>query len=148
MGQDGHNHGSRVIASGFSDMKFDVDVGALFSTPGEVAHLDADSYVHVIGVLSQVAGYLYLFPALRDKFRMRKRWRRTRGARKKREDKRRTEIWWWWRGGSYQPGITIFSWEEGRTTLAKRAGAAMLYITAAAVDVLGLIHGNRGGGRR
>ena len=48
MGQDGHDHGSRVIASGFYDMGFDVNIGPLFSTPGEVDDLAADSDVHVI----------------------------------------------------------------------------------------------------
>ena len=56
MGQDIHDRGSRVIASGFSNLGFDVNVGLLFSTPGEVADLAADSNVHVIGVSSQTAG--------------------------------------------------------------------------------------------
>ena len=56
MSQDGHDRGSRVIEPGFSDMGFDVDVGPLFSTTGEVADLAADSNVHVIGVSSQTAG--------------------------------------------------------------------------------------------
>ena len=76
MGQDGRNRGSRVISSGFSDLGFDVDIAPLFSTPGEVADLAADSDVHIIGVLSQAAGHLSLFPALREKLRMRRRRRR------------------------------------------------------------------------
>ena len=134
MGQEGHYRGSRVILSGFYNLGFNVNVGPLFFTPGEVADLATNSDVHVIGVSYQAAGHLSLFPELRDKLRRRRRRRRTRkgggrtrGTRKKRKGKRRTKIWWWWRGGSYQPGITIFSWEEGRTTAAKRAGAAILY---------------------
>lgn len=47
MGQDGHDRGAKVIASGFSDMGYDVDVGPLFSTPDEVARQAVDSDVHV-----------------------------------------------------------------------------------------------------
>ena len=80
MGQDGHDCGSRVIASGFSDLGFDVDVGPLLSTPGEVAYLAANSDIHVIGVSSQVDEHLSLLPALRDELRMRRIRRRTRGG--------------------------------------------------------------------
>ena len=73
MGQYGHNRGSRVIASGFSNLGFDVDIGQLFSTLGGVADLVADSDVHVIGVSSQTVGHLSLFPALREKLSMRSR---------------------------------------------------------------------------
>ena len=55
MVQDGHNCGSRVIASGFSELGFDVDVGLLFSTPGEGTNMAANSDVHVIRLLSQAA---------------------------------------------------------------------------------------------
>jgi methylmalonyl-CoA mutase len=54
MGQDGHDRGAKVIASGFSDLGFDVDVGPLFSTPEEVAMEAIDADVHVVGVSSQV----------------------------------------------------------------------------------------------
>ena len=54
MGQDGHDRGAKVIASGFSDLGFDVDVGPLFSTPEEAAMEAIDADVHVIGVSSQV----------------------------------------------------------------------------------------------
>ncbi len=54
MGQDGHDRGSKVIASGFSDLGFDVDVGPLFSTPEETAMEAIDADVHVVGVSSQV----------------------------------------------------------------------------------------------
>ena len=64
MGQDGHDRGAKVIASGLSDMGFDVDVGPLFSTPEEVALQAIDSDAHVVGVSSQAAGHKTLVPAL------------------------------------------------------------------------------------
>lgn len=66
MGQDGHDRGAKVIASGFSDLGFDVDVGPLFQTPREVAMQALDSDVHVIGISSQAAGHKILLPALKD----------------------------------------------------------------------------------
>jgi methylmalonyl-CoA mutase len=65
MGQDGHDRGQKVIATGFADIGFDVDVGPLFSTPGEVARQAIEADVHVIGVSSLAAGHLSLVPALR-----------------------------------------------------------------------------------
>ena len=65
MGQDGHDRGAKVIASGFSDLGFDVDVGPLFQTPEEVAMQALDSDVHVIGISSQAAGHRTLLPALK-----------------------------------------------------------------------------------
>ena len=56
MGQDGHDRGAKVIASGFADLGFDVDVGPLFQTPEEVARQAIDSDVHVVGISSQAAG--------------------------------------------------------------------------------------------
>ena len=64
MGQDGHDRGAKVIASGFSDVGFDVDVGPLFQTPEEVARQALDADVHVVGVSSQAAGHKTLVPAL------------------------------------------------------------------------------------
>lgn len=64
MGQDGHDRGAKVIASGFSDLGYDVDVGPLFSTPGEVAKHAIDADVHVVGVSSQAAGHRTLVPQL------------------------------------------------------------------------------------
>jgi methylmalonyl-CoA mutase len=64
MGQDGHDRGAKVIASGFSDLGYDVDIGPLFSTPEEVAQQAIDADVHVIGVSSQAAGHKTLIPAL------------------------------------------------------------------------------------
>jgi len=64
MGQDGHDRGAKVIATGFSDLGFDVDVGPLFQTPEEVAQQAIDSDVHVIGVSSLAAGHKTLVPEL------------------------------------------------------------------------------------
>jgi methylmalonyl-CoA mutase len=65
MGQDGHDRGQKVIATAFADLGFDVDVGPLFQTPGEVARQAVESDVHVVGVSSLAAGHLTLVPALR-----------------------------------------------------------------------------------
>ena len=78
IGQDGHDRGSRVIASGFSNLGFDVDVGPLLSTPGEVADRAANSGMHVTEVSSQASGYLSLLLLLRDEPRMGRIRRRTR----------------------------------------------------------------------
>ena len=64
MGQDGHDRGAKVIASGLADMGFDVDVGPLFSTPAEVARHAVDADVHCVGVSSQAAGHRTLVPEL------------------------------------------------------------------------------------
>ncbi|WP_020662594.1 methylmalonyl-CoA mutase [Amycolatopsis benzoatilytica] len=66
MGQDGHDRGQKVIATGFADLGFDVDVGPLFSTPAEVARQASEADVHVVGVSSLAAGHLSLVPALRE----------------------------------------------------------------------------------
>ncbi|WP_433323751.1 methylmalonyl-CoA mutase [Spirillospora sp. CA-294931] len=65
MGQDGHDRGQKVIATGFADLGFDVDVGPLFQTPGEVARQAVEADVHIVGVNSLAAGHLTLVPALR-----------------------------------------------------------------------------------
>ncbi|MHC8508717.1 MAG: methylmalonyl-CoA mutase [Rhodospirillales bacterium] len=64
MGQDGHDRGARVIATAFADMGFDVDIGALFQTPAEVAREAMENDVHVIGISSQAAGHRTLAPML------------------------------------------------------------------------------------
>ena len=66
MGQDGHDRGQKVIATAFADLGFDVDVGPLFQTPGEVARQAVEGDVHVVGVSSLAAGHLTLVPALRQ----------------------------------------------------------------------------------
>jgi methylmalonyl-CoA mutase len=65
MGQDGHDRGQKVIATAFSDLGFDVDIGPLFQTPAETARAAVDNDVHVVGVSSLAAGHLALVPALR-----------------------------------------------------------------------------------
>ncbi len=64
MGQDGHDRGAKVIATGFADLGFDVDVGPLFQTPDEAARQAVENDVHVIGVSSQAAGHRTLIPQL------------------------------------------------------------------------------------
>ena len=66
MGQDGHDRGAKVIATGFADMGFDVDVGPLFQTPEEVARQAVENDVHVVGASTLAAGHLTLVPALRE----------------------------------------------------------------------------------
>ena len=66
MGQDGHDRGAKVIATGFADLGFDVDLGPLFSTPEETARQAVENDVHVVGVSSLAAGHLTLVPKLRD----------------------------------------------------------------------------------
>jgi len=65
MGQDGHDRGQKVIASAFSDLGFDVEIGPLFATPEEVADQAIEKGVHIVGVSSLAAGHLTLTPALR-----------------------------------------------------------------------------------
>jgi methylmalonyl-CoA mutase len=65
LGQDGHDRGQKVIASGLADVGFDVDLGPLFTTPEEVARHAVESDVHVVGVSSQAGGHLALVPELR-----------------------------------------------------------------------------------
>jgi len=69
MGQDGHDRGQKVIATAFADLGFDVDIGSLFSTPGETARQAVENDVHVVGVSSLAAGHLTLVPALEKALR-------------------------------------------------------------------------------
>ena len=62
MGQDGHDRGSKVIATAFADLGFDVDIGPLFQTPAEVARHAVENDVHVLGVSSLAAGHKTLVP--------------------------------------------------------------------------------------
>ena len=64
MGQDGHDRGAKVIATAFSDLGFDVDLGPLFQTPEEVAQQAIDNDVHIIGISSQAAGHKTLVAQL------------------------------------------------------------------------------------
>ena len=64
MGQDGHDRGAKLIATAFSDLGFDVDVGPLFQTPNEAAIQAIENDVHVIGVSTLAAGHKTLVPLL------------------------------------------------------------------------------------
>ena len=64
MGQDGHDRGSKVIATSFADLGFDVDIGPLFQTPGEVAMQAAENDVHIVGASSLAGGHKTLIPEL------------------------------------------------------------------------------------
>jgi methylmalonyl-CoA mutase len=66
MGQDGHDRGAKVIATGFADVGFDVDLGPLFQTPEEVAQQAVDADVHCVGVSTQAAGHRTLIPLLSE----------------------------------------------------------------------------------
>jgi methylmalonyl-CoA mutase len=69
MGQDGHDRGSKVIATAFADIGFDVDIGPLFQTPREVARNAVENDVHVVGVSSLAAGHKTLVPQLIQELR-------------------------------------------------------------------------------
>lgn len=64
MGQDGHDRGEKVVATGFADIGFDVDVGPLFQTPVETARQAVENDVHIVGVSSLAAGHKTLVPQL------------------------------------------------------------------------------------
>jgi methylmalonyl-CoA mutase len=64
MGQDGHDRGAKVIATGFADLGFDVDIGPLFQTPAEVAKQAIENDVHVVGASSLAGGHKTLVPEL------------------------------------------------------------------------------------
>jgi methylmalonyl-CoA mutase len=64
IGQDGHDRGAKVISTAFADLGFDVDVGALFQTPEEVALQAVENDVHVVGISSLAAGHKTLLPQL------------------------------------------------------------------------------------
>lgn len=64
MGQDGHDRGAKVVATGYADFGFDVDISPLFMTPEETAQMAAENDVHVVGVSSLAAGHKTLVPAL------------------------------------------------------------------------------------
>jgi methylmalonyl-CoA mutase len=64
MGQDGHDRGSKVIATAYADMGFDVDVGPLFQTPEETARQAVENDVHIVGMSSLAGGHKTLLPKL------------------------------------------------------------------------------------
>ena len=64
MGQDGHDRGAKVVATGYADLGFDVDMGPLFQTPEEAAKQAVENDVHVMGISSLAAGHKTLIPAV------------------------------------------------------------------------------------
>tara|TARA_B110001450_G_scaffold232905_1_gene235771 strand:- start:4332 stop:6467 length:2136 start_codon:yes stop_codon:yes gene_type:complete len=64
MGQDGHDRGAKVVATGYADIGFDVDIGPLFQTPKEAAKQAVENDVHILGVSSLAAGHKTLVPAV------------------------------------------------------------------------------------
>jgi len=64
MGQDGHDRGAKVVATGYADLGFDVDMGPLFQTPEEAAKQAVENDVHIMGISSLAAGHKTLIPAV------------------------------------------------------------------------------------
>jgi methylmalonyl-CoA mutase len=64
LGQDGHDRGAKVVATGYADIGFDVDMGPLFQTPEEAARQAVENDVHVVGVSSLAAGHKTLVPQI------------------------------------------------------------------------------------
>lgn len=73
MGQDGHDRGARIIAAGFADLGFDVDIGPLFQTPAETARHALENDVHFIGVSTLAGAHQALIPELIDILREKER---------------------------------------------------------------------------
>ena len=69
MGQDGHDRGAKVVATGYADCGFDVDMGPLFQTPAESARQAVENDVHVLGVSSLAAGHKTLIPQVIDELK-------------------------------------------------------------------------------
>src|SRR6056297_349433 len=69
MGQDGHDRGAKVVATGYADVGFDVDIDPLFQTPAEAAKQAVENDVHILGVSSLAAGHKTLIPAVIDELR-------------------------------------------------------------------------------
>ncbi len=66
LGQDGHDRGAKVVASGYADLGFDVDVGPLFAMPDEVARQALENDVHIVGVSSLAGGHRIWLPKLKE----------------------------------------------------------------------------------
>jgi methylmalonyl-CoA mutase len=62
LGQDGHDRGAKVVATGYADLGFDVDIGPLFQTPKEAAKQAVENDVHILGISSLAAGHKTLVP--------------------------------------------------------------------------------------
>jgi len=69
MGQDGHDRGAKVVATGYADVGFDVDIGPLFQTPQEAAKQAIENDVHILGVSSLAAGHKTLVPQVIDELK-------------------------------------------------------------------------------
>jgi methylmalonyl-CoA mutase len=69
MGQDGHDRGAKVVATGYADCGFDVDMGPLFQTPAEAAREAVENDVHAVGVSSLAAGHKTLIPQLMEELK-------------------------------------------------------------------------------
>ncbi|MBE6414028.1 MAG: methylmalonyl-CoA mutase [Verrucomicrobiaceae bacterium] len=69
MGQDGHDRGAKVVATGYADLGYDVDVGPLFQTPEETAKMAVENDVHIIGMSSLAAGHKTLLPQLAEELK-------------------------------------------------------------------------------
>jgi methylmalonyl-CoA mutase len=69
MGQDGHDRGAKVVATGYADMGYDVDMGPLFQTPAEAAKQAVENDVHIVGASSLAAGHKTLLPQLIEELR-------------------------------------------------------------------------------
>ena len=69
MGQDGHDRGAKVVATGYADCGFDVDMGPLFQTPAEAAKQAVENDVHVMGVSSLAAGHKTLVPQVMEELK-------------------------------------------------------------------------------
>ena len=69
IGQDGHDRGAKVVATGYADVGFDVDIGALFQTPAEVAKQAVENDVHILGVSSLAAGHKTLVPEVLEELK-------------------------------------------------------------------------------
>ena len=64
IGQDGHDRGSKIVATALADLGFDVDISPMFVTPEEAAKMAAENDVHAIGASSLAAGHKYIVPTL------------------------------------------------------------------------------------
>ncbi len=73
MGQDGHDRGAKVVATGYADLGFDVDIGPLFQTPSEVAKQAVENDVHILGISSLAAGHKTLVPAVIEELKQHQR---------------------------------------------------------------------------
>ena len=73
MGQDGHDRGAKVVATGYADIGFDVDIGPLFQTPAEAAKQAVENDVHILGVSSLAAGHKTLVPQVIEELKKYKR---------------------------------------------------------------------------